>query len=70
MPKTVHLRGHLPPTDGPVTVELAFRHASNGTSQCTLTSYKKSSGSGVSLPTCQKQDISVPTYSLEKSNGS
>ena len=33
----VHLSVHLLSTESPMTVELAFRHANNGTSQCQLT---------------------------------
>ena len=36
MPTTVHLSIHLPPTENPMKVELAFRHADNGTSQADL----------------------------------
>ena len=54
MPTTVHLIAHLPPTESPMTAELAFRHANDGTSQCPLTSYRKSNDGGISLPTCQR----------------
>ena len=49
-----------------MTLELAFRRADNGTSQYPLTSYRKSNDDGVSLLACQRQYISVPTYSLQK----
>ena len=49
MPTTGHLSAHLQATDNPMAVELAFRYANDGKSQCTLTLYRKSNDGGVSL---------------------
>ena len=66
MPTTVHLSVHLHPTESPMTVVLAFRHANNGTSQRPLTLYRKSNDGGVSLPKCRQWYITVRTYYLQK----
>ena len=62
----VHLNVHLPPTESPMTTELAFRHANDGTPLCLLTSYRISNDGVVSLPTRQRRYISVHTYKLQK----
>ena len=49
-----------------MAVELAFWHANNGTAKCPITRYRKSNDGGVSLPTHQRQFISVHTYLLQK----
>ena len=66
MPTMVHLSVHLPATESPTTVELAFQRANNGTSQIQLTYYRRSNGAGVSRLTFQQWYSSVPTYRLQK----
>ena len=54
MPTMVYLSVHLPATESPMAEGLASRHANNGRSKYALTSYRKSDGGGVTLPTCQQ----------------
>ena len=61
-----NLSVHLPPTESSIMKELAFQHANNGTSQYPLTSYRKSSDGGVSLPKCRQRYITVRNYSLQE----
>ena len=62
MPTMVHPSAHLHSSDSPMMTELAFRYANNDTPQCPLTSYRRSNGGGVSLPTYRQRYISVSTY--------
>ena len=55
MPTTVDLSVPLLAAESPMVEGLAFRHASNGRSQCALTGYRKSNGGGVSLPAFQQR---------------
>ena len=66
MPTAVHLSVHLHPIESPMTVELTFRHANDGTSQRPLTIYRKSNGDGVSLLICQQRYVAGSTYQLQK----